>query len=151
MYKATYKGRYKVLNPAKYNGDHNNVIYRSSWELKFMKWCDTNSSVLEWGSEIVAIPYKSPLDQKIHRYFVDFYIKVKQQDGKTMKYLIEIKPERFTKPPSIPQRKTKQFINEVFQYGVNEAKWKSADQFCNDRGLKFLILTEKDLGVYTTK
>ena len=116
-----------------------------------MKWCDTNSSVLEWGSEIVAIPYKSPLDQKIHRYFVDFYIKVKQQDGKTMKYLIEIKPERFTKPPSIPQRKTKQFINEVFQYGVNEAKWKSADQFCNDRGLKFLILTEKDLGVYTTK
>ena len=151
MYKATYKGRYKVLNSSKYNGDHTNVIYRSSWELKFMKWCDTNTSILEWGSEIVAIPYKSPVDLKIHRYFVDFYIKVKQQDGKIVKYLIEIKPERFTKPPPIPQRKTKQFINEVFQYGVNEAKWKSADMFCKERGLKFLILTEKDLGVYTTK
>lgn len=151
MYKATYKGRYKVQNISKYNGDPNNVIYRSSWELKFMKWCDTNTSVTEWGSEIVVIPYKSPIDLKIHRYFVDFFIKVKQADGKIVKYLIEIKPERFTKPPPIPQKKTKRFINEVFQYGVNEAKWKSADEFCKDRGFKFLILTEKDLGVTTTK
>ena len=151
MYKATYKGRYKVLNPLKYHGDPTNVIYRSSWELKFMKWCDQNSSVIEWGSETVVIPYKSPIDLKIHRYFVDFFIMVKQSDGTVVRYLIEIKPERFTKPPPIPQRKTKQFINEVFQYGVNEAKWKSANEFCSDRGFKFLILTEKDLGVSHTK
>ena len=88
---------------------------------------------------------------KIHRYFVDFFIKVKQKNGSVIKYLIEIKPERFTKPPPIPQRKTKQFINEVFQYGVNEAKWRSANEFCEDRGYKFLILTEKDLGITTTK
>ena len=147
MYKTTYKGRYKVLNPSKYRGDYTNVIYRSSWELKFMIWCDKNSSVIEWGSETTIIPYISPVDRKLHRYFVDFFIKVKQADGKLTHFLIEIKPERFTKPPPIPQRKTKSFINEVFQYGVNEAKWKSASEFCKDRGYKFLILTEKDLKV----
>lgn len=147
IHKATYKGRYKVINSSKYKGDPTNVIYRSSWELKFMKWCDSNHSVLEWGSETVIIPYRSPVDLKIHRYFVDFFISVKQKDGRVVKYLIEIKPERFTKPPEIPQRKTKRFIDEVFQYGVNEAKWKSANEFCNDRGYKFLILTEKDLGI----
>lgn len=146
MYKTTYKGKYRVKNPAKYQGDISNVVYRSSWELKFMKYCDGNPSVLEWGSESVIIPYISPLDKKIHRYFVDFYMKVKTSSGEIKKYLIEIKPERFTRPPPIPQRKTKSFINEVFQYGVNEAKWKSADQYCENKGWKFLILTEKDLG-----
>ena len=147
VYKTTYKGRYKVQNPSKYHGDFANVIYRSLWELKFMIWCDKNSSIIEWGSETIVIPYISPVDSKIHRYFVDFYIKVKQKDGNTVRYLIEIKPERFTKPPPIPERKTKNFINEVFQYGVNQAKWASADKFCNERGLKFMVLTEKDLNV----
>lgn len=149
MYKNTYKGRYRVLNPSKYHGDTTNVIYRSLWELKFMKWCDGNVSVLEWGSETVIIPYISPLDRKVHRYFVDFFIKVRDAEGKIQKYLIEIKPEKFTKPPAIPKRKTKQFIDEVFQYGVNEAKWKAAFEYCKDRKMKFMILTEKDLGIQT--
>ena len=112
-----------------------------------MKWCDMNPSVQEWGSEIVIVPYVSPIDRKVHRYFVDFYIKVKNKLGEPQKYLIEIKPERFTKPPEIPKKKTKRFIDEVFQYGVNEAKWKAAFEFCEDRNMKFMILTEKDLGV----
>lgn len=147
MYKGIYKGRYRVLNPQKYRGDHSEVIYRSSWELKFMKWCDTNASVIEWGSETMIIPYKSPVDSKLHRYFVDFYIKVKSADNKITKYLVEIKPERFTRPPEVPKRQTKRFIEEVFQYGVNQAKWKSANEYCQDRGMKFLVLTEKDLGI----
>lgn len=147
MYKATYKGRYRVLNASKYRGDINEIIYRSSWELKFMKWCDTNPSVLEWGSETMVIPYKSPVDNKVHRYFVDFYIKVKDRNGKVTKYLVEIKPERFTKPPEIPKRQTKRFIDEVFLYGQNQAKWKAADEYCITRGMKFMVLTEKDLGI----
>tara|TARA_R100000908_G_scaffold47921_1_gene23743 strand:+ start:497 stop:952 length:456 start_codon:yes stop_codon:yes gene_type:complete len=147
MYKETYKGRYRVANPKKYKGDIKEVVYRSSWELKFMRWCDYNSNVLEWGSETTIIPYKSPVDSKIHRYFVDFYIKVRNKDGKASKYLIEIKPERFTKPPPIPKRKTKRFINEVFTYGTNQAKWKYANEYCLDRGWEFLVLTEKDLGL----
>ena len=147
MYKATYKGHYRVLNQIKYRGDAQSVIYRSSWELKFMKWCDTNSSVLEWGSETAIIPYKSPVDNKIHRYFVDFYIKVQDRNGKITKYLVEIKPDKFTKPPAIPKKQTKRFIDEVFQYGVNQAKWKSANEFCISKGMQFLVLTEKDLGL----
>jgi hypothetical protein len=112
-----------------------------------MKWCDSNNSVQEWGSETVIVPYISPLDKKVHRYFVDFYIKVMDKNGGLQKYLIEIKPERFTKPPTIPARKTKAFIDEVFQYGVNEAKWKAAFEFCQDRNMKFMVLTEKDLGL----
>lgn len=147
MYKSTYKGRYRLTNPSKYKGDIHDVIFRSSWEHKFMKWCDFNPNIVEWGSETVIIPYRSPIDKKIHRYFVDFYIKVKDINNKVSKYLIEIKPERFTKPPKIPERKTKKFIEEVFQYGVNEAKWKSANEYCVDRGMQFLVLTEKDLGI----
>jgi len=149
MYTNTYKGKYRVQNPKKYHGDLNNVVYRSLWELRFMKWCDMNQSIIEWGSETIVIPYRSPVDRKVHRYFVDFYIKVQDKTGKINRYLIEIKPERFTKPPAIPKRKTKQFIEEVFQYGVNEAKWKAAFEFCEDRKWKFMILTEKDLGIET--
>lgn len=147
LYTKTYKGKFKPKNPAKYKGDISNIVYRSLWELRFMKWCDQNSSVQEWGSEIVIVPYISPIDRKVHRYFVDFYIKIKTKTGVTEKYLIEIKPERFTKPPQIPAKKTKKFIDEVFQYGVNEAKWKAAFEFCADRNMKFMILTEKDLGI----
>jgi len=147
LYTKTYKGKFRPKNPAKYRGDVANIVYRSLWELRFMKWCDTNPSVQEWGSEIVIVPYISPIDRKVHRYFVDFYIKVKNKLGEPQKYLIEIKPERFTKPPEIPTKKTKRFIDEVFQYGVNEAKWKAAFEFCEDRNMKFMILTEKDLGV----
>jgi hypothetical protein len=147
MYTKTYKGRFRVLNPAKYKGDITTVIYRSLWELRFMKWCDQSPSIIEWGSETVIIPYVSPVDRKVHRYFVDFYIKVKSKNNTTEKYLIEIKPEKFTKPPEIPKKKTKRFIDEVFQYGVNEAKWKAAFEFCTDRNMKFLVLTEKDLGL----
>jgi hypothetical protein len=147
MYTKTYKGRFRVLNPSKYKGDITTVIYRSLWELRFMKWCDQSPSIIEWGSETVIIPYVSPVDRKVHRYFVDFYIKVKSKNNTTEKYLIEIKPEKFTKPPEIPKKKTKRFIDEVFQYGVNEAKWKAAFEFCTDRNMKFLVLTEKDLGL----
>lgn len=147
MYKETYKGRFRPTNPKKYKGDLSEIVYRSSWELKFMKWCDSNDSVLEWGSEITVIPYRSPVDNKIHRYFVDFYIKVKDRSGNIKKYLIEIKPEKLTKPPPIPKKKTKRFIEEVFMYGTNQAKWKQANEYCLDRGWQFLVLTEKDLGI----
>jgi hypothetical protein len=147
MYTKTFKGRYRVKNPSKYKGDIHTVVYRSLWELRFMKWCDDTESILEWGSETVVIPYISPLDRKVHRYFVDFFVKVKNRNEEIQKYLIEIKPEKFTKPPEIPKKKTKKFIDEVLQFGVNDAKWKAAFEYCKDRNLKFMILTEKDLGL----
>ena len=142
-----YKGRYRVVNATKYTGNPNNVIYRSFWEFKFMKYCDNNPNVLEWGSEEIVIPYLSPVDGKVHRYFVDFYMKVQESSGRIRKYLIEIKPAKFTQPPTIPKRRTRQFVQEVFQYGVNQAKWKAAREYCENKGWNFEIITEKELGL----
>ena len=43
--------------------------------------------------------------------------------------------------------KTKRYLQEVAQYGVNEAKWKSARDFCKKQNMEFMIITEKDLGI----
>lgn len=143
----TLKGKFTPNNIYKYRGNYRNIIYRSSWELKFMKYCDLNASVLEWGSEEIVIPYRSPLDNKIHRYFVDFYVKIQDSNNSIDKYLIEIKPKRQTLIPKQPQRKTKTYIREVTEYVKNQAKWEAAENFCLDRSWKFMILTEDHLKV----
>ena len=141
-----YKGRYIPSKPQKYKGDSSKIIYRSLWERKFMVYCDRSDNILEWGSEEIIIPYTSPLDGRRHRYFPDFYIKVRQADGSVKKMIIEVKPKAQCGPPSIPQRKTKRFINEVRTWGVNKAKWEAAIEWCADRKMEFKILTEDHLG-----
>lgn len=146
--KESLKSRYKPSYPEKYKGNPNNIICRSSWERKFCVWCDTNPNIIEWGSEEFWIPYKSPVDNRIHRYFPDFIIKVKDNNGTIKSYVIEVKPKRQTVPPTTsPKRKTKTWINEVKTYAVNEAKWKAAREFCADRLLEFKIITEDELGI----
>ena len=143
-----YKGRYTPKNPKKYKGDYHNIIYRSSWERKFMVYCDNSDNILEWGSEEVIITYLSPWDGKIHRYFPDFYIKVKQSDGGLKKFIIEVKPKKQCKPPdSSPKRKTRKWFSEVKTWGINEAKWKSASEWCSNNDMEFKILTEDELGI----
>mgnify|MGYP001363217044 FL=1 len=142
-----YKGRYNPVNPKKYKGNPQNIIYRSLWERKFMVYCDTNDKVLEWGSEEIIIPYISPWDGKKHRYFPDFYIKVKQSSGNLKKFIIEVKPKKQTRPPKPVVRKTKRWINEVKTFGINEAKWKHATKWCKDNDMEFKILTEEELGI----
>jgi hypothetical protein len=142
-----YSGKYLPSNCKKYKGNPTQIYYRSLWELKFMKWCDGNNNILEWGSEEIVVPYRSPLDGKYHRYFVDFYVKVKTRTGDIKKYLIEIKPKKQTMEPSVQKRKTAKYINEVTTYVVNQAKWEAAREWCADRRLEFLILTEDHLNV----
>jgi len=143
----TLKGRFSPRNIKKYRGDHRNIIYRSSWELKFMKYCDMNRSILEWGSEEIVIPYRSPLDGKVHRYFVDFYIKVQDVNNNIQKYLIEVKPKKQTREPKVQKKVTKRYINEVTEYAKNKAKWEAAQEFCEDRNYKFMLITEDELKV----
>lgn len=143
----TYKGKYKIKNPHKYRGDPTNVIYRSSWELKFLIWCDNNPAVVQFSSEEVVIPYICPTDNKRHRYFVDFFIQVRGKDGNLKSYLIEIKPAVQTRPPEVAKKKTRRYIQEVMTWGKNEAKWKAAEEFARDRGWEFKILTEYELGI----
>jgi len=143
----SYKGKYQPSYPKKYKGDPTNIIYRSLWERRFMSYCDLNENILEWGSEELALPYRSPIDGKIHRYFPDFYIKVKENNGSIQKYIIEIKPKKQTIEPKVQKRKTKGYIFEVTEWARNQAKWKVAEEFCEDRRWKFKILTEEDLGI----
>ena len=142
-----YSGKFQPKNPRKYKGDPRLVIYRSLWELKFMKWCDDHDHVLEWGSEEIVVPYRSPLDGRIHRYFVDFYIKIRNKNNTIKKYLIEVKPKKQTLEPKKPKRKTPRYLSEVSTYVVNQAKWEAAREWCADRRLEFLILTEEHLNV----
>lgn len=143
----SYKGKYSPSFPKKYKGDPTNIIYRSLWERKFMRYCDLNENVLEWGSEEIALPYISPVDNRVHRYFPDFYIKVRESTGQIKKYLIEIKPKKQTVEPQKKKRMTKGYIYEVVEYAKNQAKWKAAREFCEDRLWEFKVLTEDDLGI----
>ena len=101
----SYKGKYIPKNPQKYKGNPSQIIYRSLWERKFMVYCDKNPKVIEWGSEEVIVPYRSPWDGKIHRYFPDFYIKIKQASGGVKKFIIEVKPEYQCKQPTKTPKK----------------------------------------------
>jgi len=142
-----HQGKYKPKYPEKYEGDPTNIVYRSSWEARFMRWCDTNPNILKWSSEETVIPYICATDQKPHRYFIDFKIKVRNKAGETKTYLVEVKPKKQTIPPVQPKRKSKSYLNEVMTYAKNMSKWSYAEQYCKDRGYIFRIITEDDLGL----
>jgi len=145
--KDTYKGRFTPRNPQKYKGDPKNIIYRSSWEKKCMIYFDNTDNIVWWSSEELIIPYYSPVDKRMHRYFPDFIIKVKRKDGSIMTYVIEVKPFSQTQKPVQKSRRTKKFLQEAATYVVNQSKWKAAEEFCHEHGWQFKILTEKELGV----
>lgn len=138
------QGRYTPKNPEKYVGNVGNIIFRSSWERKFLLWCDSNPNVLKYASEELIIPYYSPVDQKMHRYFVDFVIMVRTRTGEVKKYAVEIKPSSQCSPPK-QRKQTKKYLTELATYTVNQAKWEAADKFCKSRGMEFLVLTEQHL------
>lgn len=143
----SYKGIFKPKNPGKYKGDYNNIIYRSSWELKLMIYLDTHPDILQWSSEEFYIPYRSPIDGKIHRYFPDFYVKKRSKDGVLDSLVIEVKPKKQVEPPKIKKEVDRKYLKEVKTYGINTAKWKAAKEYCELKKWKFLIMTEKELGL----
>jgi hypothetical protein len=143
----TYKGFFKPKNPQKYQGDPTNIVYRSRWELKLMMYLDEHKDILNWSSEEIIIPYRSPVDGKIHRYFPDFKVTKINKEGKKETAIIEVKPASQTKPPERQNKVTRRYITEVKTWGVNEAKWKAAQSYCSDRGWFFHIFTEKELGI----
>ena len=142
-----YKGKYQPSFPKKYKGNPSNIVYRSLWERKFMIYCDKNENILEWASEEIALPYRSPLDNRVHRYFPDFYIKVRETNGLIKTMLIEVKPKKQCVETISPKRKTKGYIYEVKEYARNQAKWKAAKDFCEDRQWEFKVITEDELGI----
>ena len=142
--KKPYKGYFKPERPEKYKGNPRNIIYRSMWERHCMVYFDRNDNVLEWASEEIIIPYVSPFDGKIHRYYPDFFLKIKKGQMTEM-WIVEVKPLKQTQPPKIPKRKTKSYLYEIREWGRNSAKWEAARNYCEKRGWVFDVWTEKTL------
>ena len=141
------KSRYTPIYPSKYQGNAKYIICRSSWERKFCQWCDMNNSIISWASEEFSIPYVSPKDNRVHKYYPDYLIKVKEKNDTIKTYVVEVKPYKQTRPPKIPKRKTKSYLTECVTYAVNQAKWKAAKEFCEDHRIEFKVVTEKELGI----
>lgn len=142
-----HKGKFKPKNPGKYKGDVSNIVYRSFWELKFMRYLDSHPDILEWASEEIVIPYYSPVDKRMHRYFPDFWVRMLSTDKQINTMLIEIKPDRQTRQPVQKDKITRRYITELKTYGVNTAKWQAAKKFCDENNWHFKVLTEKELGI----
>lgn len=144
-----HQGSFIPKNPKKYIGDSTNIVFRSSWELKFMKWCDSDDYILEWASEEICIPYYDNTTKAIRKYYPDFYMIKKNHINEVIKYIIEIKPKKQTMPPKTPKRKTKNWLYESVTYAKNQCKWNAAELFCKKNGLEFLIITENELYNYS--
>ena len=142
-----HQRRFIPKNPRKYQGNHNMIINRSSWETIFAKWLDENDDVLQWSSEELAIPYKCATDNRFHRYFVDFKMTLKTKDGERKTFIVEIKPMAQTQVPKYPGRQTKRYLTESMTFAKNQSKWKAAQRYAKDRGWEFVIITEKELGI----
>ena len=140
-----YKTKYLPENVTKYIGNPTKIVCRSTWERKMCKYLDNNVNVLRWASEELSIPYLSPVDNKMHKYYPDFIAEVKTKTGDVKTFLIEVKPYKQTKPPVIKKRKTKSYDTNMKMYAVNEAKWEAAKKLCNDNQWEFTILTENEL------
>jgi hypothetical protein len=142
-----YSGRFSPKNPKKYRGDPTNIIFRSLWELKVMKYLDENPSVVEWSSEETIVLYFDPVQNKRRRYFPDFIVKIRKPDGTTHTMMLEVKPKAQTVEPKVQKRKTKQYITEVTTWATNSAKWAAAREYCLDKGWEFKLITESELGI----
>jgi hypothetical protein len=145
------KGLFRPTHPEKYIGNAQNIVYRSSWEFKFFRWCDLTAGVKRWASEEFNIPYVSPVDGQQHRYFPDVYCEIESTDGSLKYWVVEIKPKAQTLPPKQPRKHSGKFLTEMATYAINQAKWAAANQFCVGRGWQFLVLTEDHLFTRATR
>jgi hypothetical protein len=133
------QGIYTPKNPEKYVGKHA-PKYRSGWEMTFMTFCDTNKNVLYWASEAIKIPYRSPLDGKIHQYIPDFFVVYQNKHGQQIAEMVEIKPKK----QSLIESKVASAKDRAI-VAVNHAKWASAMAYCKAQGYTFRVITEDDL------
>lgn len=136
------QGLYAPRNPHKYVGDPTKIRYMSSYELETHKFFDGNERVLRWSSEEIAIPYIKPTDNRVHKYYPDYWVEYVNKDGVIVQEVIEVKPVAQTRAP---RANSKHKLYEQLTLAVNLAKWQAAQAFCVKRGWKFRIITEKSI------
>jgi len=150
-----HQGRYQITRPEKYVGDPNNVVFRSGWERLFMLRCEKDPNILKWASEETIVPYYSTVHRKWRRYFVDFIVLIRKDDGSTEKLLVEVKPNKKASPPKQPKRMTKKakgrLIEETMEYQVNQDKWEAAREWAKKHGMRFVVMDEYSLGIKKRK
>jgi hypothetical protein len=143
------QGYFKPHHPEKYKGDASAIIYRSSWELKFLQYCDQNDAVVEYAAEPVGIAYFNPILKKPATYWIDCYMKTKGRDGTVTKWLIEVKPNKYLEKPQPPARLTESqmlsFARHAKAYIINSAKFEAAKDYAANNNMKFGIITENFL------
>lgn len=143
MPRSYKQGRFIPRNPEKYVGKVDKIIFRSSWELRFNEFLDGNPNILRWSSEELVVPYIKPTDNKVHRYFPDYWIEYKNRSGQIVREVIEVKPACQTTRSRRRNPRT-QLVDDI-TLAINTAKWKAAQQFCEKNNMKFRILTENEL------
>lgn len=137
--RGAMRGLFRPRNPEKYLGDPRRIVFRSSWELRLFQWLDTTPAVIQWASEEFSIPYLSPIDAQVHQYYPDALVVYKDKFGNVQKEIVEIKPYKETiLTPKASDRDKLALV-------VNEAKWKAADRFAQQNGLKFRVITERTM------
>lgn len=143
------QGYFKPTNPEKYKGDPTNIIYRSSWEFKFFKYCDENEMVLEYAAEPIGIPYWNSVNKKQSTYWIDCWMKTMDKTGKTKEWLVEIKPNKYILPPEAPKKLTEKqtysYVRHAKTYIINTEKFKAAKAYAKAHNMKFGIITENFL------
>lgn len=151
MANGTMRGRFVPKNPQKYVGNVNQIFFRSSWEMRYMKWLDANNAVIRWASEELAIPYVNPIKTdasgrpKISRYYPDFIVMYRDVNGQVHKEIIEVKPfQQAVMTPRMSER-------DKMAYVVNQAKWKAAADYAEANGAKFRVITEKSMFAQGTR
>jgi hypothetical protein len=140
-----YRNKFNPKNLKKYIGDPSKIYCRSLWERKFCKYLDESKKIIRWSFEPIKIPYLSPADGKMHKYIPDFLLEVKKNNSEVEVIMVEIKPEKQTKEPTMGKKRKKTYLNEAIIYEINAKKWDAAKKFCDENGIQFKILTEKDL------
>lgn len=136
---SSMKGMYRPIYPEKYMGDPRKIRFMSSWEFRFMTFCDKNPNIIKWGSEELRIKYMHPIKKKICEYIPDFILKYKNKDGELITEIVEIKPRKQT------VISTKMSRYDQVQLVINNAKWTAAQAFCLKHGIKFRVLTEQEM------
>ena len=133
------QGKFVPTQPAKYIGNKT-PKYRSSWEWRFMQFCDTHPSIQRWACESIKVPYRNPLTGRNSIYIPDFLIQYVDKNNATQIDIIEIKPQNQAVLESVGKNKTRQA-----QFVQNQAKWSAATNWCKQQGIRFRVVTENEL------